>query len=88
MFPPGISIAYGHKIFVKFCFLTRILYMPCYNEAEMKGVIKLFHRKKAMIQGALLRAAICMVCFGAMRGEVDSVFSKAIRLCLECVGIG
>lgn len=54
----------------------------------MKGVIKLFHRKKAVIQSALLIAAVCMVCFGTMRGEVDSVFSKAIRLCLECVGIG
>ncbi len=37
---------------------------------------------------ALIATAIAFVCYGAYRGEVESVFSKAIRLCLECVGIG
>ena len=37
---------------------------------------------------ALLIAGAVMVCCGAMRGEVESVLSKAIRLCLECIGIG
>ena len=32
--------------------------------------------------------AITMVCFGVMRGEADAVLAKAIRLCLECIGIG
>lgn len=39
-------------------------------------------------QMLLLAVAIIFICFGAYRGEVDSVFTKAIRLCLECVGIG
>ncbi len=44
--------------------------------------------KKAIFQGLLLIVGIVMLCFGAMRGEADTVLSKAIRLCLECVGIG
>ena len=44
--------------------------------------------KKALLQGALLIAGIVMLCVGVMRGEADTVLSKAIRLCLECVGIG
>ena len=29
-----------------------------------------------------------MVLFGVWRGEAGVVLSKAIRLCMECVGIG
>ena len=36
----------------------------------------------------LLAAAVLMIGFGVWRGEADTVFSKAIRLCMECVGIG
>lgn len=44
--------------------------------------------KKAIFQGLLLIVGVAMLCFGAMRGEDDTVLSKAIKLCLECVGIG
>ena len=53
-----------------------------------KGVVRLFKAVKPMVQVALLIAGIAMVCFGVGRGEADAVFAKAIRLCLECVGIG
>lgn len=43
---------------------------------------------RAAAQITLLAAAILMIGYGAMRGEAATVFSKAIKLCLECVGIG
>ena len=46
------------------------------------------HRKKAGVQVLLLLAGTAMLCFGAYRGEAATVLSKAIKLCLECVGIG
>ena len=45
-------------------------------------------QKKATVQIGLLAAAIVMIGYGAMRGEAATVLSKAIKLCLECVGIG
>ena len=39
--------------------------------------------KKALSQAVLLISGAIMLGFGAMRGEVETVLSKAIRLCLE-----
>ena len=44
--------------------------------------------KKTAAQIALLITGIAMLCFGVWRGEAAMVLSKAIKLCLECVGIG
>ena len=44
--------------------------------------------KKAIAQSALLLAAVLMIGFGIWRGEANTVMAKAIRLCMECVGIG
>ena len=44
--------------------------------------------RPGLIQCVLLAAAVLMSGFGVWRGEAQTVFSKAIRLCMECVGIG
>lgn len=45
-------------------------------------------RKKAIVQVLFLLAAVMMIVYGAWRGEAGTVFTKATRLCMECVGIG
>lgn len=48
----------------------------------------LFQSNKTLLQLVLLVVGVAMLSFGALRGEADTVLAKAIRLCLECVGIG
>ena len=43
-------------------------------------------RRAARLSVLILGAA--MLVYGAWRGEAATVLSKAIRICLECVGIG
>ena len=44
--------------------------------------------KKAAVQVFLLLIGMAMLVFDIWRNEAQTVFSKAIRLCMECVGIG
>lgn len=61
------------------------------NYAEKKRCYQKKRREimnKKYAQWVLLLAGILMVGFGIWRGEAGTVLSKAIRVCMECVGIG
>jgi hypothetical protein len=36
----------------------------------------------------LLAAGLCMCIYGAATGQAQDIFIKAVRICLECIGIG
>lgn len=38
------------------------------------------------LSAALL--GIAMIIYGIYRGEVAVVFAKAVKICMECIGIG
>ena len=61
----------------------------CYDGLmKAERVMCLSHGKKIFFQCLLLYAGVVMICYGVWRGEAGTVLSKAIKICLECVGIG
>ena len=84
-----ISIAGPDKVCVKFLFLTGTLAPSRYDGGrKSERVMELSQGKKAAAQAVLLIAGAAALCFGVWRGEAAMVLSKAVKLCLECVGIG
>ncbi|KMZ53713.1 CD1871A family CXXC motif-containing protein [Dorea sp. D27] len=45
-------------------------------------------RKVRWIQAALLSTAALFIYIGMTRGEAVTVLTKAVNICLECIGIG
>lgn len=48
--------------------------------------MQLFKGNKAAV--ILTAVGILCITVGALRGETFAVFNKAIKICLECIGIG
>ena len=44
--------------------------------------------RKTAIRILMLAAGSLMVIFGIWREEIGYVFHKAVKICLECIGIG
>ena len=45
-------------------------------------------RRIACIRGVLVVAGILLMGIGIARGELETIFLKATKICLECIGIG
>ena len=44
--------------------------------------------KKEYLSFLILLVSVFMIIYGFNRGEVKIVLDKAIRICMECIGIG
>ena len=44
--------------------------------------------KKSYIRVAFIVLSIVLIFFGIYRGETAEILTKAIMICLQCIGIG
>jgi len=54
----------------------------------LKKINAHFHENNKAIPLLLVGAGVVFIVLGVYRGEVAIVFTKAVRICLECIGIG
>ncbi|MBO4881812.1 MAG: thioredoxin [Firmicutes bacterium] len=45
-------------------------------------------KRRTQLRIAVLAAGIAFLAAGIFRGEFSDVLAKAMRICLECIGIG
>lgn len=44
--------------------------------------------KKSAVRIAVIAISIAFILIGIYRGETSEILSKAISICLQCIGIG
>ena len=44
--------------------------------------------KRNIAGTVILALAVCLIAAGIMRGEMHVIFTKAVKICLECIGLG
>ena len=44
--------------------------------------------KERIFRVAMIAVAVLLIVLGVLRGEPATVLTKAVNICLECVGIG
>ena len=45
-------------------------------------------KTRVIISFAVLAFSAALITLGILNGEAASVFQKAVKICLECIGIG
>ena len=46
------------------------------------------NKKLRLLQGFAIAVSIVLIAAGLLNGEAKTVLTKAIYICLECIGIG
>lgn len=59
---------------------------------EMEGIYytmqRFKHKKRTLLQCIVLVISALMIAYGVNRGELETVWNKAVNICLECIGLG
>jgi hypothetical protein len=58
------------------------------SKHKLFKVMTMKGKKRTVTGSAAALLGIAMMVFGVYRGEMAEVFTKAVRICLECIGIG
>ena len=67
-----------------------LLRLPC---KEKRGTFPMKMKRYDRLLAALcalvlLAAAVLCLALGVWRGETETVFRKAVNICMECIGLG
>ncbi len=58
-------------------------------EKDSGGIAEMSRRLRSfLIPVSLILAGAVLIGIGLWHGQAEAVFRKAIRICLECIGIG